>query len=81
MSEEKVNLILEAMQGITYLEWRKLRHCVDTRFDKDVSSVTNKLLLADAGTIVEDYRLEANESHSLNSGDKLVIADLSFIFY
>lgn len=62
VSEEKVNLILEAMQGITYLEWRKLRHCVDTRFDKDVSSVTNKLLLADAGTIVEDYRREFEQA-------------------
>lgn len=33
------------------------------------------------GTIVEDYRLEANESHILCSGEKLIIADLSFIFY
>lgn len=33
------------------------------------------------GTVVEDYRLEANESHILCSGDKLTIADVSFLFY
>lgn len=33
------------------------------------------------GTSVEEYSLEANESYPLNSGDKLMIADIPFIFY
>ena len=55
MTEQKVKLILEAMSGITYSEWRKLRHCIDARFNADVSAATNELPLADAETIVRDY--------------------------
>lgn len=33
------------------------------------------------GTLVGDYRLEANESYPLKRDDKLTIADLSFVFY
>lgn len=58
MTEEKMRLILEAMQGITYLEWRKLKHCIDTRFNADTSAVTRKMPLADVDTIVKDYRIE-----------------------
>lgn len=58
MSDEKMGLILEAMQGITYLEWRKLRHVIDRRFDADASSVTRKIPLTDADTIVKDYHIE-----------------------
>ncbi len=55
MTEKKMRLILEAMQGITYLEWRKLRHCIDTRFNADTNVAANCVPLADAEKIVEDY--------------------------
>ena len=55
MTEEKKRLILEAMQGITYSEWKKIRHCIDMRFNADINAVANKVLLADVNTIIEDY--------------------------
>lgn len=58
MTEEKMRLILEAMQGITFLEWRKLRHVIDGRFEADASAVTRKMPLADVDTIVKDYHIE-----------------------
>jgi len=58
VDEEKMRLILEAMQGITYLEWYKLKHCIDTRFDADVRTVTNKLPLPDVDKIIKDYKQE-----------------------
>lgn len=58
MDDAKVRLILEAMQGITYLEWRKLRHCIDTRFSADASTATRELPLAAVDTIIKDYHRE-----------------------
>lgn len=58
MTEEKIKLILEAMQGITYLEWRKLKHAIDMRFDTDISAMARKVPLADADRIVKDYHNE-----------------------
>lgn len=53
-----MRLILEAMQGITYLEWRKLRHCIDKRFNADTNVAANRMPLADVGTLVGDYKRE-----------------------
>lgn len=53
-----MRLILEAMQGITYSEWKKLRHCVDTRFNADTNTAANRVPLADAEKIIEAYRRE-----------------------
>lgn len=58
MSEEKMRLILEAMQGVTYLEWRKLRHCIDIRFNADTNTAASRVPLADVETIVENYKRE-----------------------
>jgi len=58
VNEQKLNTILEAMQGITYLEWKKLSHVINARFDADVSIVSNKITLADADKIIEAYNRE-----------------------
>lgn len=58
MSEEKMRLILDAMQGITYLEWRKLRHCIDTRFSADTNVAANRVPLAGVEKIIEGYKRE-----------------------
>ena len=58
MTEEKLKLILKNMKGITYLEWKKLSHCIDTLFNADASAVTNSVPLADAERIVETYQKE-----------------------
>ncbi len=56
MNDEKIKEVLTAMQGITYLEWKKLKHTIDVCFNADVSTVTNKMQLADVDRIVESYR-------------------------
>lgn len=58
MSEEKLRLILEAMQGITYLEWKKLKHCIDTQFNADTSAAANYVALAGTEKIAEAYKCE-----------------------
>ena len=55
MTEQKVKLIVEAMSGITYSEWRKLKQCIDARFSADASAATSELPLADAEKIIKDY--------------------------
>lgn len=55
LEKEKMRLILNAMQGITYLEWQKLRHCIDVRFSADANAAANKMPLADADQIIETY--------------------------
>lgn len=53
-----MRLILEAMQGITYLEWKKLKHCIDTMFNADTNVAANRVPLAGAEKIVEAYKRE-----------------------
>lgn len=55
MDVGKMQSILEAMQGLTYSDWKKLKHCIDRRFTADTSAAANRILLADADTIVGDY--------------------------
>lgn len=55
MNDEKLKEVLTAMQGITYLEWQKLKHTIDVCFNADVSTATNKMQLADVDRIVESY--------------------------
>lgn len=57
-TEEKMKLILKAMEGMTYLEWTKLRLCIDISFKANISTVTNKLPLADADQIIKTYHRE-----------------------
>lgn len=59
MDSKKMRLILETMKGITYSDWKKLKHCIDTRFNADTSAAANKVLLADVNTIVGDYLRES----------------------
>lgn len=51
------------------------------RIDEDETGCQITDLNSSNGTIVGGHNLEANESSFINSGDKLQIADLSFVFY
>ena len=46
MNEEKRQQIFEALQGITYLEWLKLRHAIDKSFASEITEQTNKVEIA-----------------------------------
>ncbi len=51
------------------------------RIDKEESGCRITDLNSSNGTIVAGHNLEANESYCINSGNKLQIADISFVFY
>lgn len=56
MTDEKMKLIIEAMQGITYLEWEKLKHVIERKFDSEASMQRNKIKMASPGVIIDSYK-------------------------
>lgn len=56
MKDEKLKAIIEAMQGITYLEWKKLRHVIERKFDSEASMQRNKIKMASPEVIIDSYK-------------------------
>lgn len=56
VNEEKLRAILKEMEGITYLEWKKLKMCIDDYYVAEVKKETNKIKLTDGGSIVKEYK-------------------------
>lgn len=56
MTEEKIKNILKAMEGITYLEWKKLQDSIEKSFQSEVCSLKNKLQIATPEEIIEKYQ-------------------------
>ncbi len=56
MTEDRMRAILEVMQEISFLEWSKLKDCVDSQFRKDASNMNNKIQIADTDTIISAYK-------------------------
>lgn len=56
MDEAKVKNILEVMQGITYLEWEKLKHAIDSQFDSEASMQRNKIKMASPEVVIDSYK-------------------------
>lgn len=56
MAEEKMRLILQAMDGITYLEWTKLKHVIDRKFNNEASIQRNKIKMASPEAIINSYQ-------------------------
>lgn len=46
LDENKKQQIFEALQGITYLEWQKLRHGIELSFQNEVTSQSNRIEIA-----------------------------------
>lgn len=55
MNDEKIKEVLTAMQGITYLEWKKLKQTIDLCFSTEISAETNKIQLTGVDRIAEYY--------------------------
>lgn len=55
MEDKKLKAILQDMEGITYLEWQKLKHVVDVYFNNETAKQNNKILLADSKTLADLY--------------------------
>lgn len=56
MTEEKIKNILKAMDGITYLEWKKIQDCIEKSFQSEVRSLKNKIQIATPEEIIEKYQ-------------------------
>ena len=56
INEEKMNEILQSMQGITYLEWRKLSHSIDQYFNNEVTIQGNKIVMASPEILINFYK-------------------------
>lgn len=56
VNEQKLNTILEAMKGITYLEWKKLKHSIDNYFQIESSKQNNEIPLTGANIIIEEFK-------------------------
>lgn len=46
MDKRKRHEIYEALQGITYIEWKKLRHSIDRSFETEAARQENKIEIA-----------------------------------
>lgn len=58
MDEKKIKEILEAMQGISNLEWTKLRFVIDRTFESGISNYERELKIATPEKIVSRYKQE-----------------------
>lgn len=74
--------ILGKQEGIVdYIVKRDTVSRLHLRFDEEGGTCRVTDLNSSNGTVVAGYELEANESYPINSGDKIQIADLFFVFY
>ena len=56
MDETKMTCILESMQGVTHLEWEKLKHAIDTCFNSEATKQRNKILMARPEVIIDSFK-------------------------
>ena len=46
MEEEKLKAIFECVQGLTFLEWQKLKQAIDDDFRSEAAKQKNKIPMA-----------------------------------
>ncbi len=56
INEEKMNEILQSVQGITYLEWRKLSHSIEQYFNNEATMQGNKIIMASPEILINLYK-------------------------
>ena len=56
MDEKKIDCILKSMQGITYMEWEKLKHVIDVHFNNEATIQKNNILMARPEVIIDSYK-------------------------
>lgn len=56
MEKEKLKEILQSMDGITYLEWKKLKSCIDQCFSAEASKQNNQIQLAGIEQVIREYQ-------------------------
>lgn len=56
MDEKKIDCILKSTQGITYMEWKKLKHVIDVHFNSEATIQENNILMARPEVIIDSYK-------------------------
>lgn len=57
MQKKTVREMYEALQGITYLEWTRLRATIDRSFDTEAAKIKNKLEIAAPDDLEKTHKL------------------------
>lgn len=55
MDEAKLRSIIEAMHGITYVDWNHIRIVIDEAFSAEASKQSKKIVIASPDEIVSRY--------------------------
>jgi len=56
MEIEKLQNILNAMKGINYLEWTKLKRHIDEYFRCEADKQNNKIPLTDLDSVIREHQ-------------------------
>jgi len=54
--DKKLKAIFESMQGITLLEWQKLKQAIDDAFRSEVAKQNNKIPMATSEKLTDSYK-------------------------
>lgn len=54
--EEKIKKIVEALEGITYEEWKKISTSIETSYKKQADTITKKLEVPALENIISTYK-------------------------
>ncbi|WP_289684488.1 hypothetical protein [Faecalibaculum rodentium] len=52
MTEEKLNQVLDAVKGLSYRDWEKIRFGIDRVFEQKILQQRNELCLEDPGDVI-----------------------------
>lgn len=53
---EKAKKVLDAMEGMTYLEWTKISFLIDQHFKKRASKMNNGIQIGSPEEVLEDHK-------------------------
>lgn len=56
VGEKNMRDIYEALQGITYLEWKKLSHAINRHFENEASKQENNILIGSPEELEKSYK-------------------------
>lgn len=58
MEKEKLQQILETMQGVTYFDWQKIKHAIDGCFTAESHNCHKNMTIASPGEVIQEYKKE-----------------------
>lgn len=56
MELERLEEIVNAVQGMTYLDWQKLKASIDAYYRAETSKQNNKIVLAGISSVIDEYK-------------------------